>query len=146
MPPQSQFLFSHTVEQFIADLFATWNAHDIERMLAFYALDYEGMDVSQAQPQQGADGIRVMFERIVRGFPDVQFTLDQTVIQGSEVVLVWTARGTHRGYIMNIPPTGRAISARGVSVLTIEDGKIKKGLYIWDVAAILRGIGLLPEL
>jgi hypothetical protein len=31
-------------------------------------------------------------------------------------------------------------------VLTLEDGKIKKALYIWDVAGILRGIGLLPEL
>jgi len=146
MGQQSQFLFSHRVEQFIADLFATWNAHDIERMMTFYAHDYEGTDVSQAQPQQGTDGVRAMFERIVRGFPDVQFTLDQTVVQDSQIVLVWTARGTHQGHIMNIPPTGRTVAARGVSVLTIHDGKITKGLYIWDVAAIIRGIGLLPEL
>jgi steroid delta-isomerase-like uncharacterized protein len=135
-----------TVEQFIAALMDAWNAHDIERMMMFYAPDYEGTDVSQAQPQHGTDGVRAMFERIVRGFPDVHFTLDQTIVQGREVVLVWTSYGTHRGYIMNIPPTGRAVSARGVSVLTLEDGKIKKALYIWDVAAIIRGIGLLPEL
>jgi len=134
------------VEQLIADLMDTWNAHDIARMMTFYAPDYEGSDISQANPQHGTDGVQEMFARIMRGFPDIRFTLDQTVIQGSEVVLVWTAHGTHQGYIMNIPPTGRRISVRGTSVLSLEDGKIKKALYIWDVAGILRGIGLLPEL
>lgn len=134
------------IEQFVTDLMDSWNAHDIERMMTFYAPDYEGSDISQAQPNHGLDGVRFMFERIVRGFPDIGFTLDQTIAQGSEVVLIWTAQGTHRGHIMNIPPTGRRISVRGSSVLTLEDGKIKKALYIWDVAGILRGIGLLPEL
>jgi predicted ester cyclase len=59
---------------------------------------------------------------------------------------VWTARGTHRGSVMNIPPTGRAINVRGVSVLTIENAQVKNAIYIWDVAGLLRNIGLLPEL
>jgi len=28
----------------------------------------------------------------------------------------------------------------------VEDGKIKRALRIWDVAGMLRSIGLLPEL
>jgi len=47
---------------------------------------------------------------------------------------------------MNIPPTGRAVAVRGTSVLTVEDGKIKRAFRIWDVAGLLRSIGLLPEL
>ena len=35
---------------------------------------------------------------------------------------------------------------RGVSALTLRDGKVIRGLYIWDVAGLLRNIGLLPEL
>jgi hypothetical protein len=35
---------------------------------------------------------------------------------------------------------------RGVSVLMIEDSKVKNATYIWDVAGLLRNIGLLPEL
>jgi steroid delta-isomerase-like uncharacterized protein len=146
MQEQSQFLFTLMIEQLVTDLMNSWNTHDIERMMTFYAPDYEGSDISQAQPNHGPDGVRFMFERIVRGFPDISFTLDQTITQGSEVVLIWTAQGTHQGHIMKIPPTGRRIAVRGSSVLTLEDGKIKKALYIWDVAGILRGIGLLPEL
>jgi hypothetical protein len=47
---------------------------------------------------------------------------------------------------MNIPPTGRPINARGVSMLTVESGKVWRANYIWDVAGMLREIGLLPDL
>jgi hypothetical protein len=47
---------------------------------------------------------------------------------------------------MHIPPTGRKIAVRGISVLTIENGKITRGLYVWDAAGLLRTTGLLPEL
>ncbi len=54
--------------------------------------------------------------------------------------------GARTGEPMRIPPTGHNISVRGTSVLTIENGKVTRGLYLWDVAGLLRSIGLLPEL
>jgi predicted ester cyclase len=59
---------------------------------------------------------------------------------------MWNVRGTHQGTLMNIPPTGRQISVRGVSLLTIENAKVRRATYIWDVAGLLRAVGLLPEL
>jgi hypothetical protein len=47
---------------------------------------------------------------------------------------------------MNIPPTGRAIVLHGVSLLTVSSGKITRASYLWDVAGLLRCLGLLPEL
>jgi ketosteroid isomerase-like protein len=46
----------------------------------------------------------------------------------------------------DIPPTGREIEVRGVSLLTVEDGKITHGLNVWDTAGLLRALRLLPEL
>ncbi len=83
---------------------------------------------------------RIILQRIS---PDSE---EDAVIQGDRVALAWSARGTHRGSMMNIPPTGRTASIRGVSMLTFADGKIKRALNIWDVAGFLRSIGLLPEL
>jgi hypothetical protein len=42
-------------------------------------------------------------------------------------------------------PAGHDIAVRGTSGLTIDNGKITRRLYIWDVAGILRSTGLLPE-
>ncbi len=130
----------------ITELLDVWNMHDVDQAVTFYAPDYEGIDVAEAVPQRGPDGLRRTMERYLQAFPDLRFTEETTVIQGDRVALFWTVQGTHQGALMNIPPTGRSIQVRGVSLLTVLDGKVARALYIWDVAGLLRGIGLLPEL
>lgn len=134
------------LEKFVADLIAAWNAHDIERLASLYAPDYEEMDVAQAKPQLGRDGIRRTAMAYLRAFPDLQVTLNEVVIDDNRVAMAWTWCGTHRGTMMNIPPTGRNVTVRGTSFLTIEDSQIRRGLRVWDMAGLLRSIGLLPEL
>jgi steroid delta-isomerase-like uncharacterized protein len=130
----------------VRDLLEAWNAHDLERIQTFYAPEYEGVDVGQAKPQRGPQDVSRLVQRYFQAFPDLRFVDEDIVVQGNRAVLVWTAHGTHGGELMRIPPTGRNITVRGTSVLTIENGKVTRGLYIWDVAGLLRSFGLLPEL
>jgi steroid delta-isomerase-like uncharacterized protein len=134
------------ITRLVRDLLEAWNAHDVERIKTFYAPYYEGVDVGQAKPQRGPQGLARLVKRYLQAFPDLCFVAEEVVVQGNRVVLVWTAHATHRGELMHIPPTGRNIEVRGTSVLTVENGKVARGLYIWDVAGLLRSIGLLPEL
>jgi predicted ester cyclase len=134
------------VARLVRDLLDTWNAHDLGRIETFYAPYYEGTDVGQAGPQRGPRSVSQNLERYLRAFPDLRFVEKDVVVQGDRAVLVWEARGTHAGKLMNIPPTGRRIAVCGASVLTVEGGRISRGLYVWDVAGLLRSIGLLPEL
>jgi steroid delta-isomerase-like uncharacterized protein len=130
----------------VRELLEAWNAHDIERIKTFYAPEYEGVDVGHAEVQRGPQSVPRNVERYLRAFPDLRFVEEDIVAQGGRAVVVWKAYGTHRGRLMNIPPTGRNVVVRGTSVLTVEDGKIVRGLYVWDVAGLLRSIGLLPDL
>ncbi len=132
--------------RFVRNLLEAWNAHDVERIKTFYAPDYEGVDVGQAKPQSGPQGVARLVKRYLQAFPDLRFVDEDVVVQGNRAVLIWTAHGTHGGELMRIPPTGHDIAVRGTSVLTIENGRVTRGLYIWDVAGLLRSIGLLPEL
>ncbi|HBY98724.1 MAG: ester cyclase [Ardenticatenaceae bacterium] len=137
---------SESMTRFMTDLLEAWNTHDVERVVTFYAPEYEGVDVAQASPQYGPQGIRQMVTWYWRAFPDLHFSGDEIIVDGNRVVLIWTAHGTHQGVLMKIPPTGRPVNVRGVSRLTMKGGKIANALYIWDVAGLLRAIGLLPEL
>jgi steroid delta-isomerase-like uncharacterized protein len=137
---------SESLQQFTHDLVEAWNSHDVNRAARFYASDYVGNDVAQAKPHRGPEGLRDFITQYQIAFPDFRLSTDETIIDGDRVALAWTARATHRGTMMNIPPTGRAISVRGVSLLTIENDKIQRATYIWDVAGLLRAVGLLPEL
>lgn len=123
-----------------------WNSHDIERVLSFYSYEYVGDDVGQASLLHGHESLRAMLEMHWKAFPDLKFRVTDKVIQDSRVAIVWVAEGTHQGPIMNIPPTGHKVEVRGVSIIDVEDGLVVHGQYIWDLAGMLRHMGLLPEL
>lgn len=134
------------IARLVRNLLEAWNTHDPELIRTFYAPEYEGVDVGEAEPRRGPRDVAQTVERYLRAFPDLRFVEDDIVVQGDRAVVVWTARGTHGGQLMRIPPTGREISVRGTSVFTVRDGKVTRGLHVWDVAGLLRSIGLLPEL
>ena len=135
-----------SAEQLVTELLTAWNAHDLDRATACFAVDYLGSDVAQAGTQYGPEGMRRMLALYFRALPDLHFTADELVVQGERAVLIWTAHGTHRGALLNIPASGRAVTVRGVSSFTLANGKVSRATHIWDVAGLLRAIGLLPEL
>ncbi len=129
-----------------AGLMHAWNSHDVEQVMSFYAPGYEGIDVGRATPEHGPDGKRETVLVYLGAFPDLHFDVEEIIVQGNVVVACWTAHGTHRGPFMHIPATGRPVLVRGTSRLTIANGKILSAVYVWDVAGLLRHIGLLPDL
>jgi steroid delta-isomerase-like uncharacterized protein len=134
------------ITQLVGELADAWNRHDIERTIRLYAANYHGIDISEIGPRHGQEGAREWIKRYWDASPDMHFTCEQTVVQGNRAAVSWRAQGTHRGYLMNIPPTGRVFTVRGVSFLTIQDNQIQRAEYIWDLAELLRCIRLLPEL
>lgn len=137
---------ARSTRQLAIDLVAAWNAHDLDQALACFAIDCEGRDVAQAASQQGCASMRRAMAGYCRALPDIQFTLDELVVANDRVVVIWMATGTHRGVLMNIPPSGRRVSVRGVATFIVRNGLICRATYIWDVAGLLRSIGLLPEI
>lgn len=131
---------------FVADLFAAWNTHDLDRVLAFYAPDYEGQDVAQEGTQYGQEGMRQTLARYFQALPDVRFGVDDLIVDGQRAAVIWTAQGTHLGSLMQIPASGRQVTVRGMSTFTLTGDKVSRATYMWDVAGLLREIGLLPDL
>ncbi len=141
-------MLANTISQIASDLLRAYNSHDLELAASLYSQDYEGIDVARPEPQRGPAGIRVSLAGYFAAFPDLTVAEDEVIETADRIVQIWTARGTHRGTFMNIPPTGRSVTIHGISVLTIDRaaGQVRRGYFIWDVAGLLRAIGLLPEL
>jgi steroid delta-isomerase-like uncharacterized protein len=137
---------SDSILQLTDALTEAWNAHDVDRILAYYDPYYEGIDISQARPQRGLQDVQRLASEYFQAFPDLHFENEQMIFQDQQVAYVWRAWGTHRGIVMNIPPTCREVSVRGMTLLTFQEGKITRSISIWDLAGFLRAIRLLPEL
>jgi steroid delta-isomerase-like uncharacterized protein len=134
------------VQQLVEELTVAWNAHDADKVQSFYAPDCEEMDVALREPQCGSDRIRKLMNYYLRAFPDVQVTVDEIICEGDRAALSWTWCGTHRGRFMNIPPTHRHVTVHGATFVTLRHGLIHRVKRVWDVAGLLRALGLLPEL
>lgn len=139
-------LAPENLENLVTGLLDAWNTHDVERVVRYHSPDFQGTDVAEVGPA----GIRQTFVRYFGAFPDLRFTRGETIIQGSRIALAWTARGTHLGAILNIPPTRRSVEIRGVSLLVVEltPSRLQatRASYLWDLAGLLRELGLLPDL
>ena len=128
------------------ELLEAWDAHDGARAAALCAPDFEGTDVAQTAVHRGPEGMAGHIEHYLEAFPDLTVSIDDVVASGERVALLWTLRGSHRGRLMGIPPTGKAVTVQGVALLRLQCGAVQHLFFMWDVARLLREIGLLPEL
>jgi len=63
--------------------------------------------------------------RYSRGaFPDLAFTLEDTVAAGDRVAVRWCARGTHDGDLHGLPATGKRLRFSGQTSYIISDGRV----------------------
>lgn len=127
-------------------LVEAWNAHDPDQIALLHAPDFTGVDVGVAFPIRGRPGAQRAAAAYLRAFPDLHFVVERMVAAGDQVVLMWKARATHRGEVMSIPATNRVVDVQGVWVLTVLGEQIERATCVWDVAGMLRGLGLLPDL
>jgi steroid delta-isomerase-like uncharacterized protein len=134
------------IDTLVGEMLAAWNAHDLDRVMACYNPAFQGIDVGEATMDQGLINVRKMVRRWFRAFPDLMIEAETLIVQNERVALGWVIRATHQSSFMRIPPTQRPVTIRGVSLMSIEGGLIIRASRIWDMAAFLRGVGLLPDL
>ena len=130
---------------FLTELIAAWNAHSKTRLMALYHPDFDGEDLSESKQAGGLQDAERMIDYILNAFPDVEMVLLDSGVEHDNVFFFWRATGHQRGKLMNIPPTGKKCSFIGSTFITLKDNKIIRSRRIWDVATMLRQIGLLPE-
>jgi len=124
----------------------TWNTKVDEKIIQLYSSDYEGEDFSGSKKRSGLDGVKGWLNSVLHAFPNIHYTLVDHVENGDRLVLHWLADGNHHGSFLKIPASGKPVTINGISLLRIENGKIKEGKLFWDLAGVLRQIGLLPSL
>jgi predicted ester cyclase len=61
--------------------------------------------------------------------PDLTYTEEDMLAEGDKVVTRYTARFTHIGAFMGVPPTGKQVVVRGVQINRIVGGK---NVETWD--------------
>ncbi len=130
---------------FLNEIIAAWNAHDKQRLLDLYHPDFDGLDLSEGKIAGGLQDAGRMIDYILTAFPDLKMEVLEWGTEGDQLFFFWQVTGHQRGRLMNIPPTGKPVTFQGSTFFRLLDGKVIRSRRIWDVASVLRQIGLLPE-
>lgn len=77
-------------------------------------------------------------------FPDYHCTIDDQIAEEDKVVTRWTASGTQRGALVEIPPTGKHMTLPGVAVDCIANGKLVETWLQADMLGMMQQLGVIP--
>ena len=80
------------------------------------------------------------------GYPDLHWTIEDTIAEKDKVVACWTISGTHKGDYLGVPATNKKISVDGMTVHHITNGKIMDSYVSWDIWGMMQQLGVVPAL
>ena len=114
-----------TLKQFVA----AFNAHDLDKVMSFFADDCELMLPRGPDPwgkrYVGKAEVRKGLATRFEGIPDVHYGDDTHWISGNHAVSQWTLTGTTKD--------GKKINVRGCDLLEFRDGKIIRKDSYWKI-------------
>jgi steroid delta-isomerase-like uncharacterized protein len=135
-PEENKELVRRFVEEF-------WNEGNAAAADELMAPDAEiHMPTGELVDLDGLKGFAVAFRQ---AFPDWHSTFEELVAEGDRVAERWTGRGTHRGELQGIAPTGRRVEVPGSVFYRIADGRIVEFRGQLDMMGMMRQLGAIPS-
>lgn len=117
-----------------------WQQGRVEMVDELHSADFVDHDAAGRAPDR--DGFKQGIAELYAGFPDLFAEIEDLVVdpERGTVAVRWTARGTHRGTFMGMPPTDNRVSFKGIEIIRVHGGRIVERWGEWD------GIDLVQQL
>ena len=90
----------------------------------------------------GREGLRQFMELLTTAFPDFEITVLDMLTDERLAMYEVRLTMTHEGPLGSLPPTGRRVDVRGVSVLRLEDGLVDEHRFHTNMQESAEQLGL----
>jgi steroid delta-isomerase-like uncharacterized protein len=131
------------VRRFFDEVLSQANQATIAEIVA---ADFVAHHPQFPQGIRGQDGLLQIVGMFHGAFPDLSYRVEALVEEGTLVAALWSATGTHRGPLLNVPPTGRAASIVGMDLFRIDGGRCAETWVNSDFLGLLQQLGVIPPL
>ena len=106
---------------------------------------------NRSEPMQGVAGYLAIIGMMRGGFPDIQWTLEETIAEedklgagDTRIAARFTMRGRHQGDFFGVPATGKPIAVQAVNFYRVSNGKIVEERGQPDLLGLMQQIGAVP--
>ena len=139
MPPSPQLRRKR--EEIVREHMDSENRHEFDATLdTFHHPRYEL--VATDDVYDGTEEVERYFEETRRAFPDQRNELLAMHHADDAVLVEAVVRGTHRGLLRNLPPTGREFELPILSIFVFEGDKLICERVYFDQSTLLRQLGI----
>src|SRR5712692_10901117 len=111
-----------------------------------FSPNYAHHDPSTPDFGRGPESERKRATLYRTAFPDLQLPIEDIIAEGETVMARWSCRGTHKGDLSGIAPTGKQFTISGVSIARFSGSKMAEGWINWDAQGLMQQLGVVPEL
>ncbi len=122
---------------------AAFNAHSVADIVALYADDAELYDSGMRHPRRGRIEIEQWFTTRFQTMPTITYEPASQIFTGEQVAVTWTTHGKSPR-LLGQRWLSRPFQVDGVSIFTLQDGRIQKQRGYYDHLATLEQV--LPPL
>jgi steroid delta-isomerase-like uncharacterized protein len=130
----------------LRDLFGRYlhcvNRRDATNLARLFAEGAEYRDLSFGVRLIGRDAIRNMFARSFAALADSTFLVASSALEGSTIAVRWESNGRHLGPMLGMPGSGRWITLRGASFLTVAGDRVVEQVDYLDRSGLERQLGV----
>src|ERR1700687_1553973 len=123
-----------------------WNNGNLSVADEVFAPNYAHYDPPTPDFARGHDIENKRAPLYRAAFPDLHLPIEDVIAEGETVMTRWSCRGTHKGDLNGIVPTGKQFTISGVTVARLSNGKIAEGYVNWDAQGLVQQLGVVPEL
>lgn len=89
----------------------------------------------------GPEGVKMIGNMVLSGFPDFRMTVEDMVAGGDKVAARFLEHGTHMGGFMGIAPTGRRASWTEIGILHIQQGQVIESWFQTNMLGLYEQLG-----
>jgi steroid delta-isomerase-like uncharacterized protein len=122
-----------------------WNKGNLSVADELFAPTYAHHDPSTPDVGRGPESEKKRATLYRTAFPDFRLTIEDLMAEGETVVARWSCRGTHKGDLSGIAPTGKQFTISGLSYVRFAGGKMVEGWINWDALGLMQQLGVVPE-
>ena len=122
-----------------------WNKGNLPVADELFAQNYSHHDSSTPEFGQGPGSEKKRATLYRTAFPDVRLMIEDIIAEGETVTARWSCKGTHKGDLSGIAPTGKQFTISGMSIARFTNGKMVEGWVNWDALGLMQQLGLVAE-
>lgn len=130
---------SQLIRRWFDDVWNQQREDTIDELCSKNAVGYG--QTADGSPIRGPDNFKLFWKQFLSAFSSIHVEIHRTIAEGDLALAQWTITMKHTGTFLGTAPTGRAVTATGMSMQRFANGKIVEAWDNYDQLGILAQLG-----